>query len=432
VKITRRRLVKWGIAAVGVPVVAVGLYLSVFFFPYPLFPHHLEHAGFSVYSDDRFPEDFTTVLEDARLRTKAMELYRGDPPPRIFYCQSQPLFVFFIKAAGKPHVGQGLLISVAGNTFLSATIIDAVGDRNPRRPAHTRMQGSVAAAIAHEVAHHLVFTEVGFKKARRISAWKAEGYADYSANLAVMLADPLYDLRARVALMLDDDVWKSPTGWVDRRHFRWQLMVEYLCSVRGLGFADLMEKKVTKTGAYDELMAWYSTSTVDTRLELRLTRRMMGCSPGADERSDPTDQADQDADRAEQQGDQEGADVEALHGRPQPGQIGHFAHRVEEIVEDGEEDEAQSRQGEEQQKTLRPAPAADRRQDQADESPIEKRDARRVVTDSDKQGAGECHTPDRDENGSDTESVHPSAPLGTDNVGSNGTGFNPRRAPGNS
>ena len=130
-----------------------------------------------------------------------------------------------------------------------------------------RIQGSVASAIAHEVAHHLVFSEVGFKKARRIPAWKAEGYADYAANFAAMSADPHYDLRERVALMLDDDAWQSPTGWVDRRHFRWQLMVEYLCSVKGFAFADLMNEKLTETTAHHELTAWYLKSAADGPVE---------------------------------------------------------------------------------------------------------------------------------------------------------------------
>jgi len=266
VKITRRRVAKWGLWVLGVLIVVIGLYLSIFFFPYPLFPHHLEHAEFSVYSDDEIPGAFATVLDDARRRMAAMELDRGDPPPRIFYCQSQRLFVFIVKAAGMPHVGQGLLISVAGNAFLSKSIIEAIGDRNLGRPEHTRLQGSVAAAIAHEAAHHLVFTEVGFKRARRIPAWKAEGYADYSANLAAIRADPAYNLRTRVALMLNDDAWRTTTGLVDRRHFRWQLMVEYVCLVEGLAFADLVtNENVTEENTYAELMAWYSTSMEETR-----------------------------------------------------------------------------------------------------------------------------------------------------------------------
>jgi hypothetical protein len=254
-----RKIGKWSLWGFGGVAVLFALYLSVFFFPYPLFPHHVEHAGFSVYSDREVPDDFKLVLEDARRRVEAMELYRGQAPPRIFDCQSQRLFVFFIKWAGKRHVGQGLLISVAGNAFFSDAMIKTIGQRNGGRPAHSRLEGSWAAAIAHETAHDLVFSEVGFKKMRRIPVWKSEGYADYSANHASAAADPDYDFRSRVELLLDDDSWLSPVGFVDRRHFRWHLLVEYLCSVKGLTFADLMDEALTEGGARSEMMAWYST-----------------------------------------------------------------------------------------------------------------------------------------------------------------------------
>ena len=254
-----RAIAKWSLWGLAVLVVLSALYLSVFFLPYPLFPHHLEHAGFSVYSDGEIPEGFALVLEDAQRRYEAMELFRGQAPPRIFVCRSQRLFVFFIKWAGKRHVGQGLLISVAGNAFFSDAMIKNIGRRNRGRPEHSRLEGSWAAAIAHEVAHHLVFSEVGFRKARRIPVWKAEGYADYQANLAPATADPSYDLRSRIRLMLDDKFWRSPTGFVDRRHFRWHLLVEYLVAVKGLTFAELMEEGVTEENTRVEMMGWFSS-----------------------------------------------------------------------------------------------------------------------------------------------------------------------------
>lgn len=257
-KFTIRRVGRWFLWGLGAVVTLFGLYLSVFFFPYPLFPHQIEYAGFSVYSDREIPEDFNLVLDEARIRVEAMELYRGAAPPRIFVCQSQRLFVFFIKLAGKRHVGQGLLISIAGNAFFSETMIGSVGQRNRGGPVHTRMQGSWAAAIAHETAHHLIFSEIGFNKARRTPVWKSEGYADFSANLASAKADLDYDFRSRIGLLLDDDSWQSTVGFIDRRHFRWHVLVEYLCSVKGLTFTDLMDAGVTEELARSQMMAWYS------------------------------------------------------------------------------------------------------------------------------------------------------------------------------
>ncbi len=72
-KIRIRKIAKWALWGLAVVVVLFGLYLSVFFFPYPLFPHHIEHAGFNVYSDREIPEGFEVVLADARRRVEAME-----------------------------------------------------------------------------------------------------------------------------------------------------------------------------------------------------------------------------------------------------------------------------------------------------------------------------------------------------------------------
>jgi hypothetical protein len=256
-RIKIRQIVKWALWGFAVVVVLFGLYLSVFFFPFPMFPHHIEHAGFSVYSDREIPEDFEFILEDARFRVEGMELYRGRGDLRLFFCFSQRKFENLIKLSGKRHAGQALVISVAGNAFFSEQGIAAIGRRNGGRPTHSRLEGSWSAAIAHEVAHDLVFDDVGYRKTRRIPAWKSEGYADYEANLAATASDPDYRLADRLNYLLDDDNWRPPVTTFDRRHFRWHLSVEYLCSVRGYTFSELMGEGVTEEGARAEMMAWY-------------------------------------------------------------------------------------------------------------------------------------------------------------------------------
>ncbi len=263
-KITIRRAMKWTLWGLAALTVTVGLYLSLFFLPYPLFPHHAEFAGFSVWSDREIPEDFVLVLDDARRRVEAMELYSGEAPPRIFVCRSHRLFRFFIKMAGKRFAGQGLLVSVAGNAFFSSEMIETIGRRNGGRFPNSRLEGSWAAAIAHEVAHDLVFSELGFRKAQKIPTWKSEGYADYSANLVPAASDPDYDFRRRIEWVLDDGLWRGSVGPVDRRHFRWHVLVEYLCSVEGLNFNQLLEGAVTEESAWADMMTWYSTGETNT------------------------------------------------------------------------------------------------------------------------------------------------------------------------
>jgi len=245
---------------VGTAALLLGLYLSVFFVPYPLFRHHAELAGFSVYSDREIPEGFGQVFADARHRVDQMELYHGAPPPRIFICRSRRLFVFLVRLAGKRHAGQGLLISAAGNAFLSADGIESVARRNRERPAHSRLEGSWSAAVAHEVAHHLMFSELGLTRARATPVWKSEGYADYAANAAAAGPQTDSNLRSRVRLLLDEERWRGFSGSVDRRHFRWHVLVDYLCTIQDLDFHDLMDEAVTESEAWYWLMEWYDQS----------------------------------------------------------------------------------------------------------------------------------------------------------------------------
>ena len=258
-KITIRRTVKWILWGLATVSVAFGLYLSLFFFPYPLFPHHAEVARFSVWSDREIPDDFELVLDDARRRVDNMELFVGGSNLRIFVCHSRRLFVVLNRLAGKRFAGQALVISAAGNAFFSVPGIEAVRLRNGNRIPHSRLEGSWPAAIAHEVAHGLVVAELGGRLARRVPTWKSEGYADYTASLLPAVSDPDYDFRSRVGWVLDDTLWRGSVGPVDRRHFRWHLLVEYLCSVEGLSFHQLLADTVTEQTAWAGMIAWYSS-----------------------------------------------------------------------------------------------------------------------------------------------------------------------------
>ncbi len=251
-----RRLARWCTLAIAAGLVLVGLDLAVLLAPYPLFPHHAARAGFSVYCDSELPEGFGLALDDARGRADAMPLFRGRLP-RVFVCRSQRLFEVLVRLAGKRHAGQGLLISAAGNMFLSEPGVLAVAGRSGARPTGSRLEGSWSHAIAHEVAHQLMADELGFWRAREVPPWKAEGYADYSAAIAPLREDADGNLGARIALLVDDRAWHGRTAAIDRRHFRWQLQVEYLCTIRGLAFKDLLAPDITDESTHREMLQWW-------------------------------------------------------------------------------------------------------------------------------------------------------------------------------
>jgi hypothetical protein len=248
---------------VGVAVLA-GLYLSMFFLPYPMFGYHAEFAGFSVYSDQTIPNEFGPLMDEARRRIEKMELYRGGGDLRVFVCNSQRLFAALNRLAGKRRWGQALVISAAGNAFFSVSGIESVARRYGGRIPHSRLEGSWAAAVAHEAAHAQVHAELGTRRARELPVWKSEGHADYSANLLPIATDPGYDLYRRVRWVLDDTLWRDPAGPMDRRHFRWQVLVEFLSGVEGMSFHQLLEDSVTEESAWADLMEWYSASGLES------------------------------------------------------------------------------------------------------------------------------------------------------------------------
>ena len=259
VKTSNRRVTKWLLWSLALVAVAIGLYLSLFFFPYPLFRHHVDFDGFDVYSDREITPDFEFIVEDARARIERMGVDPRNPGLRIFVCNSQRLFVLINRLAGKRHFGQALVISAAGNAFFSVEGIAAIGKRNGGRPVHSRLEGSWSAAIAHELAHIVIGADPGSPKQRDIPPWKSEGSADYLANLAAAESDPDYDFVARISMLLDDSLWRPPITTFDRRHFRWHVLVEYLCAVQGLSFEELIDPTVEEDGAWSELKTWYST-----------------------------------------------------------------------------------------------------------------------------------------------------------------------------
>lgn len=256
-KPTLVKIGRWTIVASIVVGSLFALYGSLFFFPYPLFPHHVEVAGFEVFSDREIPADLEAAIEDARRRVDAMELSRGETTLRLFICNSERKYVTLSRLAGKRHAGQALVITAAGNAFFSIHGIESIGQRNRGSPVHSRLEGSLSAAIAHEFAHVLLSAKVGRRDERRIPTWKSEGYADFMAHRGSAASDPEYDLRNRISYLLDESHWRPPVTTYDRRHVRWHVLVEYLFTVRGIRLAELLADDVMESSAWSEMMVWY-------------------------------------------------------------------------------------------------------------------------------------------------------------------------------
>lgn len=68
-----------------------------------------------------------------------------------------------------------------------------------------RVNQSLSRTLAHEVVHTLLRQELGLKSVATAPMWKQEGYADYVAASATILADPSYRIERSVERILNQD-----------------------------------------------------------------------------------------------------------------------------------------------------------------------------------------------------------------------------------
>lgn len=242
--------------SVAALVIAGFLFLTFVFFPIPMFFYHRQVGHLNVYSDLPINAELVPVLEAAAQRVEAGPLFDPNLRSRVFLAHSQKRFAFFTTVARLRSGGQAMAFTHVGTIIVSIHGVNTVRQRTGGLPRHSRLEGTLIEAIAHEMAHLHVSSRLGYMPALAVPAWKSEGWADFSANSPAALTDPEYDLEARVRMILDDTAWEPPWSHIDRRHFRWQVMIEYLALVRGLSFDQIFDSPLSESQTWDEVKSW--------------------------------------------------------------------------------------------------------------------------------------------------------------------------------
>ena len=251
-----RRIAKWTIKLLtGFFVVGV-LYVGILVYPSPLFAYAESYGTYRVYSDEPISADFDSVIEDLDRRIQAMEHAPPDASQRIYLCGPKR-FSFFAFLLRKDSRGLAIGLTVANETFVSTERVRLFAARNRGVLRHTRFEGKLAEVVAHEVAHFNSVHALGFRPHLRQPLWKSEGWAEYQANLAAMRADPDYDLRRRIGLLLDDSYWGGSSYGLARRLWEGQLLVEFLGEVKGYRLTDIVSDAVTESTTREQMLAWY-------------------------------------------------------------------------------------------------------------------------------------------------------------------------------
>ena len=247
----------WVLRLALIPVAVGTLWVAVLFFPAPLFAHVKDYDGYRVYSDEPIAGDVDALIVDLDRRLHAMEHAPPEANQRIYLCSPKKYAFFtFLLRMSPESLATGL--SAANESFVSVERVRLFAELNRGLLRHTRFEGNFAEVVAHEIAHFNSVHALGFRPHLRQPMWKSEGWAEYQANLASIRADPDYDLRRRIAVLLDGSYWGGRHG---PARYQWesQLLVEFLGEVKGYGLADIVREDVTEAGTRDEMMAWYGT-----------------------------------------------------------------------------------------------------------------------------------------------------------------------------
>lgn len=248
----------WTRRLLFVPVALVALYAAVLLFPSPFFEHHRSFGQYRVYANKPIGAGFEAVVLDLDRRVRAMEHPPSHVTQRIYLCGPRA-YRWFARLTRKTPDSLAIGLGVARETFVSMDRVRLFAERNRGRIRHSRFEGNLAEVIAHEIAHFHSIRALGYRAHLAQPMWKSEGWAEYQANLAAIHADPDYDLRSRIDVLLDPASFGGRYG-VARRLWESQLLVEYLGEVEGFALADLVRDEITEAGARDRMMAWHRSS----------------------------------------------------------------------------------------------------------------------------------------------------------------------------
>lgn len=270
----------------------VAAYIALLFYPGILFANAAEYHGITVHSDDDLT-GIEPILRKIEQALETSEIYDAALEHDIFFGYGNSLFTRIQGFHGRLTrwaLGVGPSTSsynwslppyVSNIVTFYWPIIESDSLVYPERGANQ----SLSRTLAHEIVHTYMMAELGLQRIARTPTWKQEGYADYVAASASILADPGYDIRESVDRVLRQDLsWlRDETGsfrgmrrncqragvLADEERRIWntcyylaRVMVEYAVDYKGMTFRELMSPEVTEADMFAELTAAYRDGTL--------------------------------------------------------------------------------------------------------------------------------------------------------------------------
>jgi hypothetical protein len=232
---------------------------TIAFFPEPLFAHKLEHAPFSVYSNEPIDERITIVLDSATNLVHQSELYDDDYTFDVFLSYNTFYNIFDDKI-----LGRGPSARATDNNVIVKVAIDV--HRSFAFPTfYERCETNLVRLIAHEMMHCLQENEYGkvkFNPFNHPPYWKLEGYPEYISRQ--LQRDSQYSLVEEINRYLyleknGDDFWlaqdeggcKSP-----KYYFKSRLMTEYLMDVKFQTYDQILFDTAGEDEIFNDMIRW--------------------------------------------------------------------------------------------------------------------------------------------------------------------------------
>ncbi|HXI03158.1 MAG TPA: hypothetical protein VNI57_08265 [Candidatus Saccharimonadales bacterium] len=251
-----RRIRKWTVRLLLTVTSLAALDIAILLYPTPLFAYSQSFGSYRVYADEPIPDGTAGVIEDLTRRVAAMEHGSPGGSHRIYLCNSTRRYALLAFLARRSSESQAIGLSFPDESFVQMPRLRRFAALNRETLPHSRFEGNLAEAVAHEIAHFNSLHALGLRRHLALPVWKSEGWAEYQANLAAIHADPGYDLHARIDRLLDDGFWARGHG-ASRRMWEAQLLVEFLGEVKGYRLADLAREDVTEISARDAMIEWW-------------------------------------------------------------------------------------------------------------------------------------------------------------------------------
>ncbi len=240
--------------------------LAIVRYPNPMFPHEIEVGNLSLYSDAPIEAEVAAILLQVQSRVELLEIDSPNLRHRLFLCRSARRYAFFARVLGVSPSSQGVNAPLVHSVFLSQPFLDEMRSRFGSRYKYSLLEGDLVHVATHEIVHTLVTRRLGFFESRRLPHWKREGYAEYASIAAALLADPDDDLRQRLKRF--EELRSEDVGAVRMQYLRAQLLVEYLMSVEGLTFDQLMSTDLSAATVYGRLQGWTASLATERSLKV--------------------------------------------------------------------------------------------------------------------------------------------------------------------